>query len=224
MNTVEKTSTGVSPAELILNNSIRLTSAILSPPSISNSKSQISLSDVMDRWISKQTLLLKVAQKNQRVTDSHHLVVHDPRVTEFPLHSYVLFSPPVGRSDKLVPRHRGPYQVMHISGAIYTIQDLVNGKVLETHIHNLRPFNYDEERTDPVAVAQQNAQEFVVEEVLAHRGDRAKRSTLEFRIRWSGFGEESDSWEPYKNLMHAEPLHRYLRAHQMRTLIPKEHK
>ena len=95
MNTVEKTSTGVSPAELVLNNSIRLTSAILTPPSI---------------------------------------------------------------------------------------------------IHNLRPFNYDEERTDPVAVTQQNAQEFVFEEVLAHRGDRAKRSTLEFRIRWSGFGEESDSW------------------------------
>ena len=73
-----------------------------------------------------------------------------------------LFSPLVDRSDKLVPRHRGPYQVMHISGAIYTIQDLVNWKVIVTHIHNLRPFNYDEERTDPVAVAQQNAQEFVV--------------------------------------------------------------
>jgi len=72
-----------------------------------------------------------------------------------------------------------------------------------------------------MTVAQQNAQEFVVEEVLAHR---AKRSTLEFRIRWSDFGEESDSWEPYKNLMHAEPLHWYLRAHQMRALIPKEHK
>ena len=109
---------------------------------------------------------------------------------------------------------------MHISGAIYTIHDLVNGIVIVTHIHNLRPFNYDEERTDPAAVAQ----EFVVEEVLVHRGDRAKRLTSEFQIRWSGFGEESDSWEPYKNLMHVEPLHRYLRAHQMRTLIPKEHK
>jgi len=51
------------------------------------------------------------------------------------------------------------------------IQDLV------IHIPNLRPFNYDEERTDPVAVAQQNAQEFAVEEVLAYRGDRTKRST-----------------------------------------------
>ena len=45
-------------------------------------------------------------------------------MTEFPLHSYVLFFPPVGRSDKLVPRHRGSYEVLHISGAIYTIQDL----------------------------------------------------------------------------------------------------
>ena len=93
-------------------------------------------------------------------------MVHDPRVTEFPLHSCVLFSPPVGRSDKLVPRHRGPYQVMHISSVIYTIQDLVNGKVIVTHIHNLRPFNYDEERTDPLTVAQQNAQEFVVNLML----------------------------------------------------------
>ena len=87
-----------------------------------------------------------------------------------------------GRSDKLVSRHRGTYQVMHISGAIYNIQDVVNGKVIVTHIHNLRPFNYDEERTDSVTVAQQNAQEFVFEEVPAHRGDRAKRSTLKFRI------------------------------------------
>ena len=36
MNTVEKTSTGVTPAELVLTNSIRLTSRILAPPSASN--------------------------------------------------------------------------------------------------------------------------------------------------------------------------------------------
>ena len=46
---------------------------------------------------------------------------------------------------------------MSHAGAVYTIQDLVNDKVVVTHIHNLRPFNYDAERTDPVAVAQQNA-------------------------------------------------------------------
>ena len=38
-------------------------------------------------------------------------------------------------------------------GAVYTIQDLVNDKVVVTNIYNLRPFIYDAERTDPVAVA-----------------------------------------------------------------------
>ena len=122
-------------------------------------------------------------------------------VTKYPVHSYILFTIPVGRSDKLVPRHRGPYQVMSHAGAVYIIQDLVNYKVMVTHIHNLRPLNYDAECTDPVpmnlssskswpsltfatmvqdllddnswspvAVAQQSAQEFVIEQVLNHRG------------------------------------------------------
>ena len=34
MNTVEKTFTGVTPAELILNNSIRLSALILAPPGL----------------------------------------------------------------------------------------------------------------------------------------------------------------------------------------------
>jgi len=63
------------------------------------------------------------------------------------------------------------------------------------HIHNLRAFNYD-----------------------------AERSTIQFLILWSGFGEESDTWELYKTLMHREPLHRYLRDHKMKSFISSEHK
>ena len=47
MNTVEKTSTGVTPAELILNNSIRLSNRILVPGS-ANPTSGVALSDTMD--------------------------------------------------------------------------------------------------------------------------------------------------------------------------------
>ena len=53
MNTVEKTSTGVTPADLILSHSIRLTSYIMSPISSSVDSSDISLSDRMDEWISR---------------------------------------------------------------------------------------------------------------------------------------------------------------------------
>jgi len=105
---------------------------------------------------------------------------------------------------------------MDKTDSIYTIEDLVNGKRITTHIHNLH--------TSPLTVALHNEQEFVIESVLAHRGNRHRRSTLEFDIRWAGFGEAHDSWEPFKALLHSDKLHDYLRANHMRALIPREHK
>jgi hypothetical protein len=41
---------------------------------------------------------------------------------------------------------------------------------------------------------------------------------------WAGYDESSNSWEPYKALMHVDKLHDYQREHRMRALIPREHK
>ncbi len=56
--------------------------------------------------------------------------------------------------------------------SIYIIEGLVSGKRITTHIHNLRPFIYDPIRTNPLTVAQHNEQEFIVESILGHRGNR----------------------------------------------------
>jgi len=61
--------------------------------------------------------------------------------------------------------------------------------------------------------------EFDIESVLAHRDNRNRRSTPEFHIRWAGFEEAHDSWEPSKALLHSDKLHDYLRANHMRALI-----
>ena len=175
----------------------------------------------MDEWVARQSTLVRVVRDKQLQTDFHALVEFDPSITEYPVNSYVLFTPPVSRSDKLLPRHRGPYQVIDRANSIYTIEDLVSSKHITTHIHNLWPFNYDLDRTSPVTVAQHNEQEFVVESIISHRGNRNKRSTMEFKVRWAGFGE---SWEPYKALLHVDKLHDYLRTHTMKTLIPRDHK
>jgi len=151
-------------------------------------------------------------------TDVHALVEYDPRITEYPVHSYVFFTPPVGRSNKLLPRHRDPYQVMKKTDSIYVIEDLVSGKRTMTHIHNLRPFNYDPAYTSPLVVAQHNEQEFIVESIITHRGSRNRRSTLEFQVRWAGFGETCDSWEPYKALMHVDKLPLQLLYNHDRTI------
>ena len=101
--------------------------------------SQVALSDTMDNRLTRQHTLLQVAQAHQHQSDSHLLVEYDPRITEYPVHSYVLFTPPVGRGNKFLPKHRGTFQVMDKTDSINTIEDLVSGKRITTHIHNLRP-------------------------------------------------------------------------------------
>ena len=90
MNTVEKTSTGVTPADLILSHAIRLTSHIMPPVGSSIDSSDTSLSDRMDHWISRQHTLLVVAQETQLQSDQHKVVENDADITDYPINSYVL--------------------------------------------------------------------------------------------------------------------------------------
>jgi hypothetical protein len=117
----------------------------------------------------------------------------------------------------------GYQKVMNRLNDIYSIQDLVSGKVIDTHVNQLRPFNYDPGRTRPADIARQTAQEFLIGDILTHRGDRNRRSTMEFLVRWEDF-TDAESWKPYGGLRHADKLHEYLRVHKMRSLIPVEHK
>ena len=86
INSVEKASKGVTPVQLILNNSISLSKQILM--SKTRPTGQIDLSGRMDEWISRQNVLIKVAREKQSKTDHHVLVEYDPAVTtEYPINS-----------------------------------------------------------------------------------------------------------------------------------------
>ena len=175
-------------------------------------------------WISRQHTLLVVAQETQLQCDQHKVVENDADITDYPVNSYVLYTPPVGRSNKLLPKHRGLYQVRGRKQSIYIIEDLVLGKQIKTHVHNLRPFIFSPTRVTPGEIAQQNEQELMVRDIIAHRGDHHRRSSMEFLVPWTGYDASFNSWEPYKALMHVDKLHEYLREHKMRSLIPREHK
>ena len=102
MKTVEETSTGVTPADLILSHSIRLTSHIMSPVDSSIDSSDTSLSDRIDEWVSRQHTLLVVAQETQLQSDQHKGVESDADITDYPINSYVLYTPLMGRGNKLL--------------------------------------------------------------------------------------------------------------------------
>ena len=87
MNTDEKTSTRVTPVDFILNNSIHLSNRILSPPGSVDPLSQVALSDTLNNWIARQHTLLTVAQAHQ--------LEYDPRITEYPVHSYTTCWSPI---------------------------------------------------------------------------------------------------------------------------------
>ena len=59
-------------------------------------------------------------------------------------------------------------------------------------------------------ISLRDRENFFVEKILAHRGDVCRLKTLAFHIKWRGFDESFNSWEPWKNLCETEMLHRYL--------------
>jgi len=165
LNTVEKTSIGVTPAELILSHSIRLSSHTITPVYSSIDSSGTSLSDRMDEWISWHHTILIAAQEHQLQTDQHKVV----DITNCPVNSYVLYTPPMGRSNKLLPRHKGPYQVIRRKQSVYIIGDLAWGKQIKNHVHNLRSFIFNPHQVNPLEVTQKDEQKFKVDKITPWR-------------------------------------------------------
>lgn len=223
-NSEEKANTGISPAELLFGNAVDLGRRILRAPIKRKRDSDLPLSEYMENLLKQQALLIQVAQETQLNHDSHHLSGFDPDFTEFPINSYVLVNPPEGNRPKLASKKKGPYQVVNFIGAKYTLQDLLNGKNFDIHISNLSPFNYDSTRVDPKTIAMDDNQEFLIESILSHRGDKTRRKTLEFLVKWQGYADDANSWEPYCNLRDTDQLLAYLRANNLRSLIPQKHR
>ena len=124
--------------------------------------------------------------------------------------------------SKLHARWQGPFRVLSFEGDAYTIQNLVTLTVYTRNIHELAPFKWDATVVDPVNVAAMDDQEFFVERILAHEGNLNKVSSLRFKVRWTGYGAEDDTWEPWKNLRDTDQLHAYLRSINQERLIPKK--
>jgi hypothetical protein len=68
----------------------------------------------------------------------------------------------------------------------------------------------------------QDQQMFAVEAIRRHRGHRARKAQMEFEVKWLGYPESDNTWEPWANLRDNRALHAYLQAQGMESLIPRK--
>jgi hypothetical protein len=214
-----------------------------STPYDTQHRGTMEFSDWAENMLAKQASLIESAQRYQAKVDNDHLNPSEPKrrgkvstsvkattsvthISEFPVDSYVLVSYPRSSfgnrrpPNKLMTNLRGPLRVVNHVGSTYSLQDLVTNKLESVHVTQLRPFEYDPQRVEPRLVANKDQQMWEVDDIISHRGNVKRRSSLTFRVRWTGFTEEDDTWEPWKNLRKNLKLHAYLRKNNLTSLLP----
>jgi hypothetical protein len=251
MNATPHTSTGVAPFKLLYGNAIDLDRNILFhvPPTEHFDPTITRLSDHVVDLIKVQDVLMRKAQQAQRKLDerrvqertakqlqqkgahksSHANELGDQVLTEYDVNSYVLMNYPdtiAGKKPphKLLTYLKGPLRVVSYKGARYQLEDLTSRKIVETHVSNLRPFYYDPEEVDPLQIALKDKEQYVVQKIVAHRGVWSQKTQMSFKVRWAGYDESQDTWEPWTALLHNQRLHEYLRDKGQARLIPKSHR
>jgi transposase InsO family protein len=220
LNAEERKSIGASPAQLLFGNAVNLDRGILLPHN-EIVKGEKELSIHAARMLNRQAELIAIARETQSAKDEFHIRQSTLPVTEYPINSYVLQQHQVKPAGKLPMHWTGPKLIVDRVKDKYKVQDLITGKVSETHISNLKPFLYDKDSTDPYEIAMQDQQEFLIDHIVTHDGDPKNKTALLFKVRWSGYGEEDDTWEPWINLRDTLQLKEYLDSHNLGSLLRK---
>jgi hypothetical protein len=216
INTSKNSATGLSPAEIVFPNGIQLDRSILT-----ESKS-IYVSSYIQDLQRTQAAVLAIAEESLRSMDQKHMDSYSELRTVFEDGSYVLAEHrhnPLRRGpvSKLLPFLKGPMLVKHHNSTtgIYVLQDLVTEDCLDYHVSQLRQFLHDERTLTPLqARLTDSLDEFVVEKVIEMKGDiRKSRKDLSFLVRWAGYHEFDDTWEPWAHCQGTLAVQAYLRAH-----------
>jgi transposase InsO family protein len=230
-NSSVKERLGVTPGTILFGNALRLdTNIFYFPKGEVPEEERPELSEWIADKLNMQQLAVEVARTTQLELESERFEKEGarPPLSSFTAGSYVLVEDPqTTNKPKLNPLHDGPFEVLGQRGNEVQIKNLINNKASYVHITRVRPFHYDPVVTNPLHIATQDQQEFIVDSILQHRGSPSDKTHMQFLVRWQGYGPESDSWEPWYDAATGAgvrdnvTLHAYLRSKALGYLIPK---
>jgi len=201
---------------------------------------KIKVSEYMDKMMTLQQRLLLVAQHVQKKRNLFHVINHARKdkngqflFTSFEPGTYVLVQypdsdkrPNRGAPSKAHMPWKGPLKVIashndEVQGHRYSLLNLITQKVEVHHISRLKQFYFNPNLIDPVVIANTDVLEYTIDHVVRHNGEFKKMNDMEFLIRWSGYDETYDSWEPWSKIKDMSPTHEYLRSIGQQSKIPK---
>jgi hypothetical protein len=226
MNASVHNTLGVSPAQIVFGNAVRLDRNLLP---IKHETHSSKVHEYLEDLLDKQKELIEIAIRNQLELDQFHIATRGGKkgITEFPINSYVLVNyeandhkPP----SKLHTFLRGPLRVVNRNGPIYTLENLVKNKLEDFHIKLLHPFMYDTALVDPREVAQHDEDQFGIVKVHDHRFTNIKQNKhhLEFLVEFDD--SNTPIWQPWSpDIRDNEQIHAYLEKNNMRKFIPTKY-
>jgi hypothetical protein len=230
MNATVHSALGVAPATLLHGGVLDLNRGLFTAlPKINESQTQ-PLGEYVQKLIASERWLLDLSQLHQDRVNAENVVKRQKgEPTIFPINSYVLAMYPMTRmgrrsKSKLHTPLKGPFRVTAFEGDRYTVYNEVNKEEYVYHVTQLKPFIHDPRKVNPFDVALHDSQEYMVERIVSHTGTLRDRHNLRFEVKWLGFDDTENTFEPYHELRHNEHLHTYLNANRMRSLIPLEHR
>ena len=103
---------------------------------------------------------------------------------------------------KLAAKWAGPFEIRAVVGReAYQLALPGSWKVHDVfHTSQLKPVA-GQPRGEQAVLLEDGAEEYEVEKILAHRVARGRK---EFLVKWKGYGEYENSWEPEANLGNAK--------------------
>ena len=110
---------------------------------------------------------------------------------------------------KLKQKKTGPFTITEVIGPLTYRLKLPKTWKIHPVFHAALLSRYQEteahgpSHTDPPPDLIEGEEEYEVEEI---RGHRMHRSKLQFLIKWKGYSEAENTWEPLSNLKHAQSL------------------
>jgi hypothetical protein len=187
--------------------------------------------DFVDGLVEWQNKLLDLAEEAQSKHFKRILADHtEEDHKSFQEGDFVLqLKRATGNKGKLGTRWVGPRLVLNRrdndpSHPVLDLFDLVTSQTLEASIDDCRLFRtgwFDEPTMvqDLHRLAALDKEEYEVQTILNHRivttkgKAKAKPTDYWFEVKWAGFSEEENSWEPYSALKNLDPLNEYLALH-----------